>query len=96
MLSSTRERGGGVQDFSVEAASFESATRLFSALAQFEPELTTDEQGRFFVSVELGGDTRVVKILDTIQKHLAERKEDDPVSCVAVALDDRRYTVHDR
>ena len=85
-----------MQDFSVEAASLESATRLFGALAQFQPELTTDEQGRFFVSVELGGDTRVVGILDTVQNYLAERKEDDPLSCVAVALDGHRYSVHDR
>jgi hypothetical protein len=69
---------------------------MLSAFAAFEPELTEDEQGRFFVSMELGSDTRVAGILDTIQNHLADRKEDDPVSCVAVALDDRRYTVHDR
>jgi hypothetical protein len=85
-----------VQNLSVQATSFGSASRLFSALGEFQPELTKDGEGRFFVSVQLGSDTRVAGVLDAIRNHLAERQEDEPVSCVAVELDDRRYTVHDR
>jgi hypothetical protein len=80
----------------MEAASFESATRLLATLSEFQPELTKNEEGRFFVSVEVDGDEHVVGVIDTIQSHLAGRVQDDLVSSMSVALDDRRYTVHDR
>jgi len=85
-----------MQNLSIQAASFESATRLRSALDPFQPELTKDTEGRYFVSVQLGSDSHVVEILDAIQDHLAKRAQDEPVSLLTVALDDRRYTVHDR
>jgi len=85
-----------VQNLSVQAASFESATRLFNALAQFQPQLTKDGEERHYVSVQLGSDEHVVAVLDAIQNHLADRTQDDPVSSMTVTLEERRYTVHDR
>jgi hypothetical protein len=38
----------------------------------------------------------VLEVLDAIQQHLAERAEDNLISSLNVALNGRRYTLHDR
>ncbi len=85
-----------MQNLSIEAASDESARGLCMALARFRPRWTIEEDGRHFVSVELGSDGHVLEVFDAIQKHVADRVQGEPVSSLAVALDGHSYSVHDR
>lgn len=85
-----------MQNLTIEAASDESARHLCRALAEYRPRWTTDDDGRHFVSVQLGSDGHVLEIFDAIQAHVTERMRGEPVSSVTVALDDSQYSVHDR
>jgi hypothetical protein len=85
-----------VQTLTIEAVTEQSGQALFHALSRFQPHWTKDEQGRYFVTVMLGSDERVLEVLDAIEGHLAERAEGDPASSLRVALDGRQYTLHDR
>jgi hypothetical protein len=86
----------GVQKLSIEVESSESAFDLFSVLSRFGPRWSTDAEGRNFVSVQLGGERRALALLDTLNKHLAERAPDEPVTSTTVAVDEISYSVHDR
>jgi hypothetical protein len=85
-----------LQNLTIEAASDGSARSLSTALAEFRPRWTKDAEGRNFISVQLGNDGHVLAVFDVIQRHLAERAQDDPVSSFTVAVDGHRYSVHDR
>jgi hypothetical protein len=78
----------------IQAATPLSAQGLCSALSPFNAELTTDDEGRSFVSVELGSDRQVVEVLNALQRHLDTRAEGTVVDSVVVALDERKYTMH--
>ena len=77
-----------MQVMTIEAATPLSAQGLYSALAAFHPELVTDDEGRCYVSVQLGNDRRAAEVLDTLHEHLRSRAEDASVSSVTVALDE--------
>jgi len=65
-----------VQTITIEAVTPESGRALYNALAAFEPEFDTDEEGTWcFVSVRFSSDEHATKVLATIQRHLAERGE---------------------
>jgi hypothetical protein len=85
-----------LQNLTIEAASDESARSLSKALAEFRPRWTKDDEGRNFVSVQLGKDEHALAVFDVLQKHLVERAHGDPVPSLTVAVDGHRYSVHDR
>ena len=85
-----------MQTLSIEATSSESARRLFAVLSRFDPRWSMDEVGRYFVSVQLGGDRHQVAVLDTIDKHRLACAESDPVRSVTLSVDEQRYSIHDR
>jgi hypothetical protein len=55
----------------------------------------TYQVGRYFVSVQLGGDKHQVAVLDTIDKHRLACTGSDPVRSVTVSVDEPRYRSHD-
>jgi hypothetical protein len=78
-----------VEVLTIKARSVESAGALYSALAQFRPELEDDEQGGLYVSVELGSDRRIVEVLDAIQLFRANRAAAAATSALTLELDSR-------
>jgi hypothetical protein len=90
-----RARVARVQTLTIEAATEASGQALFHALSRFQPHWTKDGQGRYFVTVMLGSDQRVLAVLEAIQQHLTERAEGDRESSFRLALDGRQYTLHD-
>jgi hypothetical protein len=85
-----------MQNLSIEAATSESAWGLFGALVRFCPRWSKDDDGRYFVSVQLGSDKHALAVLDAIRTHLASCGQDVVVSSMTVALDGGNYTVRDR
>ena len=83
----TKPSGTEMQTLTIQATTPASARALFDALSRFRPRWTKDDEGRQFVSVQLGGDKHVVAVFDAIQKHVAESAQCDPVSSATVALD---------
>jgi hypothetical protein len=84
-----------MQNLSIEAASSDSAWGLFGALVRFSPRWSKDDDGRYFVSVQLGSDKHVLAVLDALRTHVANCRQ-DVVSSMTVAVDGGSYTVHDR
>jgi hypothetical protein len=75
----------------VAAKNLQSAEALHSALAEFDAELQQSEHNGYCVVVSLKGpERRIVDVLDTLQKHVADR-DDGPAR---VDLDGRSYTMH--
>jgi hypothetical protein len=85
------EGSGEVQRLTIQAASPLSAQGLYSALSEFSPDFTTDDEGTCFVSVDLGSDRHVVFVLDSLQRFVDSRAAGAAVNTVVVQLDDRRY-----
>jgi hypothetical protein len=85
-----------MQTLSIEATSSKSARRLFAVLSRFDPRWSTDEVGRYFVSVQLGSDKHQAAVLDTIDRHRLACAESDPVRSLTVSVDEPRYSIHDR
>ncbi|MGE5274411.1 MAG: hypothetical protein ACM3QU_11740 [Verrucomicrobiota bacterium] len=83
-----------MQTLAIQAVSERSGQALFDALSRFQPHWSKDEQGRYFVTVMLGSDQRVLEVLDAIQQHLAERADPNQ-GPVKMALDGRQYTLHE-
>ena len=79
-----------MQTLTIQAATERSGQALFHALSRFQPHWSKDEQGRYFVTVMLGSDQRVLAVLDAIQHHLADRA--DGRGPVRMALDGQEYT----
>jgi len=62
-----------VRSFTVGAGSLEVAQGLYSALADFHPELLETDDGTYQVRVTLvGGDNAIIATLKAIEKHVAE------------------------
>ena len=79
-----------MRSFTVGAGSLEVAQGLYSALADFHPELLETDDGTYQVRVTLvGGDNAIIATLKAIEKHVAERR-----SPARVELDGRVYTLH--
>ena len=84
-----------MQRLTIEAATHLSAQDLFGVLAEFNPALTVDDEtGRFFVSVDLGSDRRVVEVLNTVQRFVDMRAEGTAMNSLVVAVDERRYRLN--
>jgi hypothetical protein len=63
-----------VQAITIEAVTPESGRALYNALAAFEREWDSDEKGTWcFLSVRFSGEEQAMKVLGTIQRHLADR-----------------------
>jgi hypothetical protein len=79
-----------MQEVIIQARSYDSAQSLYSALAQFFPELLgTDIQG-YTVSVQLGNaGGELLRLLEAIERYVTERH-----IFVRVEMDGHRYTVH--
>jgi hypothetical protein len=56
-----------MQAITIETATPLSARGLYHALAEFDPQLSTDDKGRCFVSVQVGSDQQVVEVIDAIE-----------------------------
>ncbi len=79
-----------MRSFTVGAGSLEVAQGLYSALADFHPELLETDDGTYQVRVTLvGGDNAIIATLNAIEKYVAERR-----SPARVELDGRAYTLH--
>jgi hypothetical protein len=83
-----------VRRLTIQAATPSSAHDLNSALSVFYPQVVTDDEGKCFVSVELGSDREVVEVLAAIQRFVDAKAVDAVKKSVVVALDERRYTFH--
>jgi hypothetical protein len=78
-----------MRSFTVKAKSLDSAQRLFDALRRFTPALDGSASEGYSVSVDVGAnDSRLLDVLDAIQRHVQERKD-----AARVELDGRSYTV---
>jgi hypothetical protein len=86
-IDGARKGSAAVQMLTILAVSPESAKALCSSLAAFYPELTTDEDGRCFISFELSGD-RAAGVLDALTAYARSNGGDGPVSSVTVSLDE--------
>ncbi len=72
----------------VEAKSLESAQALYSALADFHPELLGDDVEGFRVRVSFGtNDHQVIAVLNAVEQYVIERR-----SPAHLELDGRKYT----
>jgi hypothetical protein len=89
------EGRGELQRLTIQPATHQSAQDLCSALSDFDPELGTDGEERYFVSVELGSDQRVVEVLNVLQQFVDSRVVGAVEQSVVVALDERRYTIRE-
>jgi hypothetical protein len=78
-----------MRSLTIEARNPESARELYSALAEFHPELAGSDEEGYRVSVELGSfDRQVVAVLSVIERYVTERSDS-----ARVELDGRTYTV---
>jgi hypothetical protein len=82
-----------MQQLTIRAANHLAAQDLYSALAAFAPELSTDDEGRCFVSVELGSDERVLEVLDAVQRFVGSRAEGALRDSVIIEMDEREFTI---
>ena len=85
-----------MQRLTIQAASRWSAQGLYSALSEFRPDFTTDDEGTCFVSVDLGDDGHVAEVLSTLQRFLDSRGDSVVAHSVLVSLDERRYRMRGR
>ena len=84
-----------MQRLTIEAATHLSAQGLFSVLSEFNPALTVDDEtGRYFVSVDLGSDRRVVEVLNAVQRFVDMRAEGTAMNSLVVAVNDKRYRLN--
>jgi len=82
-----------MRSMTIEARSLQSARALYSALSEFQPEMTGSDYEGYRVSIELGSsDGQIVAVLDLLEKHVSERATEP----ARVELDGRRYTLHAR
>ena len=83
-----------MQRLTIEAATHLSAQGLYSALSVFDPELTTDDGGACFVTVDLGSDRQVVEVLDAVQRFVDTRAEGAAMNSLIVAVNEKRYRLN--
>jgi hypothetical protein len=79
--------GGSVQMLTILAVSPESAQALYSALSAFDPDMTTDDEDRCFISFKLSG-SRATGVLDALQAYARSSGGDEPLSSMTVSLDE--------
>jgi ABC-type sulfate transport system substrate-binding protein len=80
-----------MQTLTVGASSLEVARGLYSALAEFSPEMAEKDDGGYSVTVSLrGGDRQIVAILSALEQHVSERN-DGPAR---LELEGRTYVLH--
>jgi hypothetical protein len=80
-----------MQRLTIEASSLTVATGLMNALAEFRPESTAKEFGRYQVSVDLASsDEQIIAVLNALEEHVSERN-DGPAR---VELNGHSYTMH--
>jgi len=80
-----------MQMLTIQAKTPASARALQRALSKFEPTITTDEQGKCLISVQIGSERHAVEVLDSMRKHFAGRAGDGPVTVLTVVGSDREY-----
>lgn len=80
-----------MQMLTIEAASLESAHRLYSTLSVFHPELLTGEGG-YQVSVAVASVSNMLSVLDAIEQQVVDRGDGPAL----LDLDGHRYTLHAR
>ena len=82
-----------MQRLTVDASTNEVAQGLFSALADFQPEILGSADGGYHVVVSLrGSDAQIVAILSAIEQHVTERS-DGPAR---IDIEGRSYSLHGR
>jgi hypothetical protein len=83
-----------VQRLTIQAASPLSAQGLYSAVSEFNPDFTPDDEATCFVSVDLGSDRHVAFVLDSLHRFVDSRAAGVAVNTVVVQLDGRRYRMN--
>lgn len=71
-----------MQTLSIRTAIPKTGSALVDALAEFQAKPTRDEQGRFFVSVELADQQQVLRAFDAIRRVVSAHDEDCVISCL--------------
>lgn len=74
-----------MQKLSIEAATPDSGWAMSRALVDFYPEVEIDEQGRCFLTVELGNDQRAVEVFAQLDEFLKARMFEPAVSMTVTA-----------
>ena len=77
----------------IEVNGLGSARRLYTALSEFYPEFSGNENEGYSVSVELGTrERRLLEVLDAIELYLTQIETDTRL--VMINVDGHRYTMH--
>jgi hypothetical protein len=63
-----------MRTLTIEASSLQSARGFHAALARFHAELEQNNHGVYFVKVKLGGDQDILRVLQALEAHVAERE----------------------
>jgi hypothetical protein len=80
-----------MQRLTIEASSLTVATGLMNALADFRPESTAKDFGRYQVSVDLGSsDQQLIAVLNRLEKHVTGRN----AGPARVEFNGHSYTMH--
>ena len=82
-----------MQQLTIRAANHLAAQDLYSALAAFAPELSADDEGRCFVSVELGSDQHDLEVLDAVRRFMDSSAKGAPRDSVVIEMDEREFTI---
>ena len=85
-----------MQQLTIRTATHLSAQALCSTLAEFRPELTTDDDGRCFVSVEIGTDRHAVEVFATIHEFVDSHPAGMVENSMVFSVDDREYSLRRR
>ena len=83
-----------MQRLTIQAATHLSAQSLYSALSEFSPQFTVDDELQSFVSVDLGSDRQVVEVLDAVQRFVDARAEGAAMTSLLVAVNEKRYRLN--
>jgi hypothetical protein len=82
-----------MQQLTIRAANHLAAQDLYSALEAFAPELSADDEGRCFVSLELGSDQHDLEVLDAVQRFMDSSANGAPRDSVVIEMDEREFTI---
>lgn len=83
----------------MDAASIDSppnhlaAQDLYRAPAAFAPEVSADDEGRCFVSVELGSDEHVLEVLDAVRRVMDSSADGAQRDSLVIEMDEREFTI---
>ena len=61
--------------------------------AAFAPEVSADDEGRCFVSVELGSDEHVLEVLDAVRRVMDSSADGAQRDSLVIEMDEREFTI---